>query len=289
MANDNGQNEATKRAVAMLSDENRKWLQSWIDQGWNITISEKSYDWNAVKLFAGDAEPSTLYGFGSLNAILKAVETEEYRRKLDSEFERAQTQPPIVHQFTFCLACGEPGNVLDGFCEPCKSAGTEFKVPSESEFIDSTAEFLIAPEIANIGQRLISTYEEDFWVIKHARIDYLWKRAGGEKAGRATLGTLRKVSGELKFYSQKDYICAISADHCHGLNPFQITALVFHELKHGYWDHEKAKYSLIGHDFEGFRREVELFGYWKPDIKAIAKSFAVASQQNLFESMGARS
>jgi hypothetical protein len=281
-------NDATKRAVAMLSDDNRKWLQSWIDQGWNISVSEKLRDWNAVKKFDGDAEPFNLEHFGSLAAILKAIETEEYSRKVAAEFGEAQKQPAVIHQFEFCLGCGETDHGPDGFCEPCKSPGVDFTVPSESEFTDNMAEFLFAPTIANIGQRLIGVYEEDFWVIKHARIDYLWKRAGGEKSGRATLGTLRKVSGELKFYSQKDYICAISADHCRGLNPFQITALIFHELKHGYWDHDKAKYSLIGHDFEGFRREVELFGYWKSDIQTMAKAFAVAGQQNLFEKMSAK-
>lgn len=288
MSDQNGMNDATKRAIAVLSEDNRKWLQSWLDQGWDIRVSEKLRDWNAVKKFDGDAEPFRLDNYGSLTALLKAVETEEYRRKVAAEFGEAQRQPAVVHQHEFCLACGEPGDAPDGFCSPCKSPGIDFNVPSETEFSDSMAEFLHAPDIANIAKRLIGVYEEDFWVIKHARIDYLWKRAGGEKAGRSTLGTLRKVSGELKFYSQRDYICAISADHCRGLNPFQITALVFHELKHGYWDHDKAKYSLIGHDFEGFRREVELFGYWKSDITSMAKSFAVAGQQHLFEKMGAK-
>lgn len=286
--NDGGRKmNATERAISMLSEDNRRWLESWKDKGWQITVSEKLHDWNASKHFDDDATPFELHGYGSLSAILKAIEAEEYRRQLASELGEAG-QRPVIHKHEFCLACGEPSNAIDGFCEPCKDPANKFKVPTELEFVDEVAEFLFAPELARIGERLITIYDEDFWVIKHARIDYLWKRAGGEKNGRATMGKLRKVAAELKFYSQKDYVCIVSADHCNGLNPFQITALMFHELKHGMWDHAKAKYSIIGHDFEGFRREVELFGYWQSDIAAMAKSFASAAQQNLFESMGAK-
>jgi hypothetical protein len=53
----------------------------------------------------------------------------------------------------------------------------------------------------------------------------------------------------------------------------QIKALVFHELKHAGYDIEKGEYATVSHDFEGFAREVEMFGDWRSDIVRMRRAF----------------
>jgi hypothetical protein len=157
----------------------------------------------------------------------------------------------------------------------------------EQEFYDDNghqSDFLIAPDIADIGRKLIKAYPDDFGDIKSAEIDYFWKRKGGTHGGRDVLGKLQKPTGILEFYSKRNFIMFLGADNCMLLNHFQITALVFHELKHAGWDPEKG-YEVLSHDFEGFEREVEIFGHWKNDIKRMARAFKAVDQPGLFGGM----
>lgn len=271
---------ATEKAISMLSDENRRWMESWQKEGWDIRVSDDFQEWMAAKVFEGETSVTGFEGHQLLLSLLKAIETEETTRR-HADVEAARKQAEI--EASSCLACGEQGVMDLRFCDRCKSPGVYFSVPLETSFLEQNTEYLKAPELAKIAERLINKYPEDFWEVRHAHIDFLWKRKGGESHGRSILGKLKKAGGELQFYSEKDYLCILSADSCIGFNGYQITALVFHELKHGGKDPEKGKFILHGHDFEGFRREVELFGWWKSDIEGMRDAFIQAEQLELFQ------
>lgn len=184
-----------------------------------------------------------------------------------------------------CASCGVSGiSEISGFCPACAAVGIKFEIPKEHEFEEH--EYLIAPELAAIASRLIKTYD-DFSPVAFADFTYLftylWKLTGGKTGGKNKLGACQKPSGLLKHYAETDFIIWLAADHCFRYNEYQITALIFHELKHAGYNPENGKYEIITHDFEGFNREVEIFGAWKSDVYALGNAFKTASQPNLFE------
>lgn len=179
-----------------------------------------------------------------------------------------------------CINCGKTGSVgKNSFCLACVADSVKFKIPKEHDFDAENTDFMAAPEIADIGRKLIKTYDEEFHQINFADIGYFWKKKGGKNK----LGQCQKPTGLLKHFSEMDFIVWLAADHCQFNNYYQITALVFHELKHAGYNPENGEYEIKTHDFEGFNSEVEIFGAWKRDIVAMQKAFADAVQPKLFD------
>lgn len=185
-----------------------------------------------------------------------------------------------------CLQCGGKGASQNGFCLDCTAEGTQLKKPKPNEFRDEDTgkpvDYLLSPEIARIGRNLIRTYAEDFDDIADAEIDYFWKKKGGSNGGKLTLGKCKKVTGELKFYSKKDYLIWLAADNLWSADYFRLTAIVFHELKHCWLNQANDQFDIRNHDLEVFNREIEVFGSWKSDIEATRKAFEKAEQGKLF-------
>lgn len=180
-----------------------------------------------------------------------------------------------------CILCGESGATQNRFCLECINFGTQVEIPNPGEFFDEKTgkelDFLLSAEIANIAQNLIESYTEDFDRLNMVEIDYFWKRKGGETSGRRVLGKCVKVTGPLKYYSKKDFIIWIAADHCFRFNLYQLTAVTFHELLHAHYTNDAE---LRGHDLEVFGREIEVFGDWKGDIAAIRNSYKKSEKMN---------
>lgn len=188
-----------------------------------------------------------------------------------------------INTATNCILCGDSGATQNRFCLDCVQFGSEIEIPNPGEFFDDKKgkelDYLLSAEIANIATNLIQTYSEDFDRLNMVDIDYFWKRKGGETHGRRVLGKCVKVSGPLKFYSKKDFIIWLAADHCFRFDLYQLTAVTFHELLHAHYTNDAE---LRGHDLEVFGREIEVFGDWKGDIAAIRKSYKKSEQLRLF-------
>lgn len=186
-----------------------------------------------------------------------------------------------------CVLCGQAGAAENRFCLDCTGFGASLEIPRPHEFRDEEgreADYLLAPELARIGRLLIKNYETDFDSIRDAEIDYFWKKKGGGAGGKATLGKCKKVTGDLKYYSKKDYLVWVAADNCFSCNFYQLTAIVFHELCHGWYNPANGNFDLVSHDSELFHREYEVFGAWKFDLANLKQSVerAAAVQPALF-------
>jgi hypothetical protein len=143
-------------------------------------------------------------------------------------------------------------------------------------------DYLPAPEIARIAAKLIAGCPDDFKHLADMAIDYRWKRRGGTRAGKATLGTCEKLSAEIRVYTEHRFLICLGADHLRDMRAtyFQIEALVYHELLHAETD-EDGQPTLAPHDFEGFAREIQRYGLWQHDYVVAARAFA-AVQLPLF-------
>lgn len=163
-----------------------------------------------------------------------------------------------------------------------------FPIPDKSDF--EGKQFLASEELKTVAETLIEKYENDFHFLNGANIVYLWKESGGETGGRATLGKCIRPSGLAAYFaapaagSNVDYIVWVAADHLreNRANYRTICALLFHELKHT--AEQEGKFVVVGHEFEGFAREIEEFGMWQTSIKLIAEACETVKdvQQGLF-------
>lgn len=161
------------------------------------------------------------------------------------------------------------------------------RIPFKSDFAGE--DFLFNRDAEKLGEALIHKLPE-FAIFGdlELKVAYLWKREGGKKQGRATLGTCTKAPGLVRLFSEQvDYVVAIAADNCFGMSMWQLEALVYHELKHIQIDTEMDddgtihfKKNMVGHDAEMFFAEVKRYGAWKRDLETLAAAYA---QAPLFE------
>lgn len=148
-----------------------------------------------------------------------------------------------------------------------------FPIPGPSRF--GGMEFLEAPELAEVGTRLIASAEH---YLNHLRpsqvkIGYYWKAKGGKKGGRATLGKTSKLAGFTDYLSDHEFTVFISADNCLAANltERQMDALVYHELSHIQYvttdeDMLEGGLKIVGHDLEEFHAVLRLYGDWEPAL-----------------------
>lgn len=177
-----------------------------------------------------------------------------------------------------------------------------FPVPGRRDFVDPDysrkggnpdsdyaplVDFLPAPAVAAVARLVAAKHRARFphlFPPLNQQVDYLWKRTGGESAGRTVLGKCVKVGSLAKYYLnatvlEGTWVIWIAADNCALITERQMEALVFHELLHtGINDKLKAK--LRPHDVEEFRAVIEEYGFVFDDLRALKHS---VQQRSLFE------
>jgi hypothetical protein len=154
-------------------------------------------------------------------------------------------------------------------------------VPTEDEF--GGQDFLPAPDLDAIYVQLVRQHD-DLDHLNQLDIAIRWKRSGGKKGGHPVFGKTAKRSGLVSAFTTVDFIVWLAADHTleAEYSDRQITALLHHELMHiGYEDPEDdeegaRKYVLVGHDFEGFKAELSIYGPWEELLQEAAEAFAQA-------------
>jgi hypothetical protein len=178
----------------------------------------------------------------------------------------------------------DAGDELPGMPPP-KSV---LRVPSDPEFGDD--EFFVSSALSTRAWALIERHPDYFeHLADHSlSVTYLWKKVGGKSKGRGVFGKTTKPSGLLKLFSEATFVIWLAADHCRGAGygDREIEALLFHEMLHtgvAEEDEETGRgggATLIPHELEIFRAEVEVYGFWAADIREAAPSF---EQGRLFE------
>lgn len=164
-------------------------------------------------------------------------------------------------------------------------------IPHQSTF--KGEDFLPAPEIQRIAERLIAEKPE-FEHLQQWRIRYAWKREGGKKLGKLTLGTCTKAGGLIRFFGDCEFVIAISADNTFALTNFGLEGLIYHELCHAGTKETEDKDEdgepicvpvLIPHDAELFAGEISTYGAWKADLVEVGAAY---DQAPMFDDEPAR-
>lgn len=161
-------------------------------------------------------------------------------------------------------------------------ADSPYPWPSEARFEDGdVVEFVDAPDLEAIAGAIIEARPSLRWLEKRT-LTYLWKRAGGNDAGKARFGACVKPTGLARYWGKSDFVIWLALDHCRNafLTRWQVEALLTHELLHCD-ETEKGAPALKPHDFAGFTAELAWYGPWQSDLQRMVK---VARQLPLFES-----
>lgn len=106
-----------------------------------------------------------------------------------------------------------------------------YPAPHESLFGDE--DFIAAPDLEEIGHRLIQDCEE-FSHLRKLIVIFLWKKEGGEKQGQSKLGYCYKPNGMVRHFAGAAWVIWVAADHCetYELTRQQVESLLHHELLH---------------------------------------------------------
>lgn len=143
--------------------------------------------------------------------------------------------------------------------------------PARSDPGDSK-DYLAAPDLLPVMHALIAAHDELNFLAEH-RILLLWKRKGGSNKGAPRMGKTQLITGLASHFTGDDEaVVWLAADHVGEayLSRYQVEALLYHELCHFDEDEETRELLLKGHDFEGFRSEIERYGWWDEKTAAIA-------------------
>lgn len=155
-------------------------------------------------------------------------------------------------------------------------------VPTESDFRDEA--FLDAPGAKIVAEHVQQKFPEVFDHLDLDRIKFLWNAKGGQSGKRNTLGKVGKLSPKERHFLgyDADFWIWFAADHVREsrFDAQQFEALVFHELKHLQLDDDGAVV-VVGHDFEGFAQELEIYGPWSGSAAKIVR----AIQPSFFEEL----
>ena len=160
----------------------------------------------------------------------------------------------------------------------------QYPLPPASRFIEpgtiEVRDFIPAPDIEAIAKMLTERHEHLGW-LKGVRVSYLWRCKGGASGGKATFGQCQKASGLIRHYSGVSFVVWLAWDHCDtaAVTRRQVEALVYHQLLHADRT-EKGKPAVAPHDFEGFTRELEVYGPWQADLQRMVK---VSQQLPMFD------
>lgn len=142
------------------------------------------------------------------------------------------------------------------------------------DLMPGIGEFWEAPDLEDLAEKLIAAKLPDF---PECEVRYLWKGKGSRTNGKAVFGKTLKTSGLTGYFGHSDYVIWLAADFV-GDTPFsnfQVEALLYHELLHVSVEEDEngnRKLGVRAHDFEGFREEIEEYGFWDSDTRAIART-----------------
>lgn len=95
--------------------------------------------------------------------------------------------------------------------------------------------------------------------------------------GKTKLGTAKKASAELVFFSDFDFVLSFNWSYWAELSREQRIALVDHELMHCGRNDAGTGFAMVPHDVEEFGAIVRRWGLWKPDLQKFAR--AIGTEQ----------
>lgn len=117
--------------------------------------------------------------------------------------------------------------------------------------------FLIAPEVKEIGEQLISLLRKD---LSGWNIAYVFKRTSTKSKDGVILGTAKKENDLSRVLHGFDGVVTIAFDTWVTMDKDQKARLVYHELMHFAPNTEKGVLEIQDHPIQEFPEVIKIFG-----------------------------
>jgi len=129
-------------------------------------------------------------------------------------------------------------------------------------------------DIVDLANRLMAHHNPK---AVHANVCYMFRSKCAKRGGKVILGKTSKESDKKKLLHGYDYIIELGADAWQELDGKQREALLMHEILHieATEDDDAPGGIAFGtnqHDTEEFRRVIEVYGLWTPDLEELGKT-----------------
>jgi hypothetical protein len=179
-----------------------------------------------------------------------------------------------------------------------ESNAADLQVPFEAQF--GGKDFLPAPGLRRVALGLIMR-DQSLRHLTDQRVEYLYKRRGGQARGVPKVGDCVLPSGLSKHAwnamaraatgsasETVRYVIWLAADHTQNWTPLQVEAGLYRQLcKTGVNPRDHSEFRLKAPDFTGFVREIQRYGLWCAPLVEAGPAFVraqaeVPGQQELF-------
>jgi len=131
-------------------------------------------------------------------------------------------------------------------------------------------------DVIELAEKLIAAYNKN---ALDAEIGYRFRSKCAKRGGKTVLArTIKQSEAGKIFNGGLDFVLEIGDDAWQTLDDTQREALLLHEILHikAEVDEENGgtvEFGLNSHDTEEFRKVIEVYGFWMPDIEELAKTF----------------
>ena len=187
--------------------------------------------------------------------------------------------PPLIEQEAF-TDLGTSNGVAEH--------GNDLEVPFEAQYAGK--DFLAAPGLRRVALGLIMR-DQHLRTLTDVRIEYLWKRRGGQTRGVPKIGDCVMPSGLAKHAwnamaraltgsasEQVTFVVWLASDHLGEFTPLQVEASLYRQMLKATGtdarDHSKRK--LKAPDLVCFYAEVLRYGLWSAPLVQAAPVFSEA-------------
>jgi hypothetical protein len=137
----------------------------------------------------------------------------------------------------------------------------------------------IAESVETMAQQIIPVYHPH---LATARISYTFVDKGSLKNGRPVFGSAKKISGQVQFLLERDFLIEVASDHWNTLADTQRRALVDHLLERCYGEEDEKsgdmKWKTREPDVHEFSTILRRHGAWTADLAGfvtVAKSINI--------------
>ena len=176
---------------------------------------------------------------------------------------------------------------------PTNRSNDDLEPPFEAQFAGK--DFLPAPGLRRVALALI-TRDQHLRNLTDVRIEYLWKRRGGQARGVPKIGDCAMPSGLAKHAwnqmaraitgsntEQVTFVIWLSADHLAEYTPLQVEATLYRQLLKatGVDARDHSKRRLRAPNLVAFHEEITRYGLWSLDLVQAAPAFRAAAPSNV--------
>lgn len=152
--------------------------------------------------------------------------------------------------------------------------------------------FYPAVEAQTIAETLIPKFHRH---LVGVRVDYLFCEKTPSRGGKDVWGSMRKVTSLSAYLGAEKrdrergvndpfFVMTISQPVWDKLNTKDRTALVDHELCHGFVDVDDegvSQLTTVGHDVEEFKCIIERHGLWRPNLQEFADTATTSKDKKV--------